>query len=100
MTRSAYPARSAKQEALFTGEKTRPDHSLPAPEIQTVADAAKFRVITLESLVSMELMSNGAEGGMHLRDLIGVRLIDSSWLAKLPPELAERLKEMLETPEG
>src|SRR5438874_1000306 len=31
---------------LFAGEKTRPDHSLPAPEIQTVEDPANFRVIT------------------------------------------------------
>ena len=36
---------------LFAGEKTRPDHLLPAPEIQTVEDPANFRVIALESLV-------------------------------------------------
>ena len=30
----------------------------------------------------------------HLRDLIGVHLIDASWLAKLPPELAERLQQI------
>src|SRR4051794_12713927 len=30
---------------LFAGEKTRPDHLLPAPEIQTVNDPANFRVI-------------------------------------------------------
>src|SRR5687767_10597278 len=43
---------------LFAGEKTRPDHLLAAPEIQTVEDPANFRVITLESLVAMKLMSN------------------------------------------
>jgi hypothetical protein len=31
---------------------------LPAPEIQTVNDPADFRVIALESLVEMKLMSN------------------------------------------
>src|SRR5712692_8758984 len=36
---------------LFAGEKTRPDHLLPAPEIQTVKDPANFPVIALESLV-------------------------------------------------
>src|SRR3984893_12849218 len=36
---------------LFAGEKTRPDHPLPAPEIQTVTDPANFRVIELESLL-------------------------------------------------
>jgi hypothetical protein len=37
---------------------------------------------------------------MHLRDLVGVRLIDASWLPKLPPELAQRLKHILATPDG
>src|SRR5579864_2056726 len=70
---------------LFAGEKTRPDHLLAAPEIQTVKDPADFAVIALESLVSMKLMSNRDKDRTHLRDLIGVRLIDSSWLPKLPP---------------
>src|SRR5262249_29812084 len=69
---------------LFAGEKTCPDHILPAPEIQTVMDPANFPVITLESLIVMKLMSNRDKDRMHLRDLIGVRLIDASWLAKLP----------------
>lgn len=43
---------------LFAGEKSRPDHLLPAPEIQTVEDPANFRVIALELLISMKLMSN------------------------------------------
>ena len=37
---------------------------------------------------------------MHIRDLIGVGLVDASWLTKLPPPLAERLKQILDTPEG
>jgi Uncharacterised nucleotidyltransferase len=85
---------------LFAGEKTRADHLLPAPEIQTVDDPAKFRVITLESLVVMMLTSNCTEDGMHLRDLIDIGLIDSSRLAKLPSELADRLKHLLDTPDG
>jgi hypothetical protein len=85
---------------LFAGEKTRPDHSMPAPEIQTVDDPANFRVITLESLVSMKLLSHRDKDRTHLRDLIGVRLIDASWLTKLPPLLAERLKQILDTPDA
>jgi hypothetical protein len=85
---------------LFAGEKTRPDHLLPAPDIQTVDDPANFRVVALESLVTMKLMSNRDKDRMHLRDLIGVRLIDVSWLPKLPPELAARLKQILDTPDG
>jgi hypothetical protein len=85
---------------LFAGEKTRPDHLLPAPEIQTVNDAANFRVITLETLVEMKLMSNRDKDRTHLRDLIGVGLIDASLLTILPPPLADRLKHLLDTPEG
>jgi hypothetical protein len=58
---------------LFAGEKTRRDDPLPAQEIQTVHDPANFRVIALESLIAMKLLSNRAEDGMHLRDLISVR---------------------------
>lgn len=85
---------------LFAGEKTRPDHSLPAPEIETANDPANFRVITLESLVTMKLMSNRDKDRTHLRDIIGVGLIDASWLPKLPPELAARLKQILDTPDA
>lgn len=85
---------------LFAGEKTRPDHLLPAPEIQTVDDPANYRVITLESLVSMKLMSNRRKDQVHVLDMIGVGLIDATWLARLPPELAERLQLLLDSPDG
>lgn len=85
---------------LFAGEKTRPDHLLPAPAIETVDDPANFRVISLESLVTMKLMSNRDKDRMHLRDLTGVGLIDASWLPRLPPELAARLQHILDTPDA
>src|SRR5262249_51733947 len=50
---------------IFEGEKTRPDHLLPAPAIQTVEDAANFRVLTLDSLVVMKLMSNRDKDRTH-----------------------------------
>jgi hypothetical protein len=85
---------------LFAGEKTRADHLLPAPEIQTVRDPADFPVVTLELLVLLKLMSNRDKDRTHLRDLIGVRLIDASWLTRLPPQLADRLKQILDTPDA
>jgi hypothetical protein len=85
---------------LFAGEKTRADHSLAAPDIQTVENPAKYRVITLESLVVMKLMSNRRKDQVHVQDLIGVGLIDPTLLPKLPPELAERLKQILDTPDA
>ena len=61
---------------LFAGEKVRPDHLLPAPEIQTVSDPGNFPVIALESLVLMKLMSNRRKDQVHVQDMIGVGLID------------------------
>jgi hypothetical protein len=85
---------------LFAGEKTRPDHLLPAPEIETVKDPANFSVIAFDTLVVMKLMSNRRKDQVHLLDLIGVGLIDASFLPKLPPELAVRLKHLLDTPDA
>ena len=85
---------------MFSGERTRPGNLLPAPEIQTVNDPANFRVITLESLVVMKLTANRRKDQVHIQDLIDVGLIDASWLPRLPQQLAERLKQILDTPDG
>ena len=37
---------------------------------------------------------------MHLRDMLDVGLIDETWKARYPPELAERLQLLIDTPEG
>jgi hypothetical protein len=74
---------------LFSGES-----------VETVLDPENFQVIELEWLVRSLLVQNRNEDGMQLRDLIGVGLVDESWLDKLPAELAKRLKHVLETPDG
>jgi len=84
---------------LFSGEKTKPDHLLPAPAIETVDDPVNFRVLKLDSLVQMKLTWDRNIDSTHIRDLIGVGLIDASWLPKLPPELSDSLKHILDTPD-
>lgn len=85
---------------LFAGEKVRANDPLPSPDLVTILGAAGFRVITLEALVYMKLLSNRLKDQVHVRDMLGVGLIDRSWLAKLPPVLAERLQGILDTPEA
>jgi hypothetical protein len=85
---------------LFAGEKVRAEHPLPSPDLSTIDDPAGFRVITLEALVHMKLLSNRRKDQVHVQDLIGVGLIDRSWLSKLPPVLAERLQRILDTPDN
>ena len=36
----------------------------------------------------------------HLRDLIEVGLVDASWLRRVPLELAKRLQDVLDHPDG
>jgi hypothetical protein len=85
---------------LFAGEKVRADYAVTNPDVVTSDDPAGFRVIQLEALVRMKLTSFRDKDRTHIRDLIGVDLIDASWLPRLPPELAARLKQILDTPEG
>ena len=91
---------SAAIHLLFAGEKAQPDHSVANPELITIKDPAGFRVIELEGLVRMKLTSHRDKDRMHIRDLIAVGLLDATWLPRLPPELAARLQQILDTPEG
>jgi hypothetical protein len=85
---------------LFAGEKVRPEHPLPSPHLAAVDDPAGFRVLPLPSLVYMKLLLHRLKDQVHVRDLIDVGLIDRSWVAKVPPVLAGRLREMFDTPES
>jgi hypothetical protein len=58
-----------------------------------------YRVLALEPLVQMKLTSYRLKDCVHIRDMIDVGLIDETWLARLPGELASRLKELLDNPE-
>ena len=69
-------------------------------EFDTISDPAGFRVLNLAPLVSMNLNQNRNVNRMYVRDLVEVGLIDRTWTAKLPPTQAERLQQLLETPDG
>jgi hypothetical protein len=85
---------------LFAGEKVRSEHELPNPELGESERAAEFQVVTLLALVRMKLVSWRDKDRTHLRDMIGVGLIDSTWPARLRPPLAERLQQLLDNPDG
>ena len=53
-----------------------------------------------EAAVRMKLTSNCDKDRMHLRDMLGVGLIDATWPARYPPELAARLQHLIDTPDG
>jgi hypothetical protein len=85
---------------VFAGEKVRPHEVLPNPDLIDVEDAGDYRVVSLAALVQIKLTAFRDKDRAHLRDLIDVGLVDESWYGRYPPELAERLRGLLETPEG
>jgi hypothetical protein len=85
---------------LFAAEKVRPEDVVPAPDVTESEATASFRVVALAALVRMKLTSFRDKDRMHLRDMLDVGLIDAAWRDRLPPELAARLQELLDNPEG
>jgi hypothetical protein len=85
---------------VFAGEKVRPEYLLPAPDIAESEQATSYRVLALEALVRMKLTSFRRKDQMHLLDLLEVGLIDPTWCQRFQPELAARLQELVDNPQG
>ena len=85
---------------IFSGEKVRPEYVAPVPDVAASVSFKSYRVLSLEAVVRMKLTSNRDKDRMHLRDMLGVGLIDATWPARYPPELATRLQHLIDTPDG
>jgi hypothetical protein len=85
---------------LFAGEKVHLNDASPSPDVAASEPAAQFQVVSLEALVVMKLTAFRLKDRVHLLDMIGVGLVDSTWPARLPPELGARLQELLDNPNG
>jgi hypothetical protein len=71
-----------------------------APNIEEIETVAGIPVVKLNSLVRLQLGRNRLDDAVDIRDLIDVGLVDQSWTAQFPPELAARLQVLLDDPEG
>jgi len=91
---------SAGLHLMFAGEKVRPEDEHPCPELDESERAAEFQVVSLLALVRMKLIAWRSKDRMHLQDLIHVGQIDATWPARLPPQLAGRLQQLLDNPNG
>lgn len=85
---------------IFADEPVATGDVHSAPSIAESEAHESYRVLNLEALVRMKLSANRDADRVHIRDMIGLGLIDSSWLDRLPPDLAARLKHLLDTPGG
>lgn len=85
---------------LFAEEKVREEYFAPAASVDESEQVGFIRVVSLEPLVRMKLTSFRDKDRMHLRDLIGVGLVDADWPQRFQPELAQRLQQILDDPDG
>jgi len=85
---------------LFAGEKVRESYPLPTADVTERERAEDYHVVGLEALVRMKLNSFRDKDRMHLRDLADLGLVDATWLERLVPEHAARLKQLLDDPDG
>jgi hypothetical protein len=91
---------SGRIHLLFAGEKVRGDDVHQLPDLDESERAPEFQVATLEALVRMKLIAWRDKDRTHLRDMIGVGLVDATWPARLPAPLGERLQQLLDDPNG
>ena len=84
---------------LFANERVRASDIVPTPGIHESVLINSIRTVSLEALTRMKLNVFRDKDRMHIRDMLDVELIDETWLGRLPPELAVRLKEIIDNPE-
>jgi len=85
---------------IFEGEIVRAGEFAANPLVSDSEAAGEYQVLSLEGLVQIKLTAFRDRDRTHLRDMLDVGLIDASWTSKLVPELAERLRHLIATPEG
>ena len=85
---------------LFASEKVRPSYALPTADVDERVTADDYEIVSLEALLRMKLNSFRDKDRTHLRDLISLGLVDASWLPRLVPEHATRLRQLIDDPDG
>lgn len=85
---------------IWAGRKVKAEYISAAPFPDQFQLLQGKRIIDLVELVRMKLLSNRDKDRVHVRDMIGVGLIDATWPAKLESPLSERLQSLLDDPDG
>ena len=84
----------------WAGKRVKSDYVSPAPTPEQSRRLQGKRVIDLTELVRMKLLSYRDKDRVHLRDMIGVGLIDDQWPARFDPPLGQRLQDLIDDPDG
>lgn len=72
----------------------------PSVTDSDASDDDRYILLRLDPLLEMLLSVFRTEDKMLTRDLIDVGLVDESWLTRVHPVLAPRLKQILDDPDG
>jgi len=87
-------------QLFVTGERIISASPAVHPDVAESEMLGSFRVLPLLALVQIKLAPFRDRDRLNLRDLIDVGLIDQTWPARYPAELAARLQLLLDTPGG
>ena len=85
---------------LIAGRKVRPEYESATPDVSDSERGEEFQVVALSALVEMKLNSFRDKDRTHLRDMLEIGLIDSTWPSRFSPSLAARLQELIDDPDG
>ena len=85
---------------IWAGQKVKDSYPVAAPEVGQSREIEQKKIVELESLLAMKLVSFRRKDQVHVLDMIGVGLIDETWTTKFDPPLSERLQELLDDPDG
>jgi len=72
----------------------------PNPDIMPAVRTDDLQTVALETHVRMKLNAFRDKDRVHLRDMISLEMIDSSWPARFPEPLRQRLQTLLDDPDG
>ncbi len=85
---------------VWAGQKVKEHYVETSPDTSCCLSINGLQMLELDSLVRMKLTSFRRKDQVHIQDLIGVGLVTNDWPERLPPVLAERLRQLLADPEG
>jgi hypothetical protein len=84
---------------VFARERVFRDYPTETPDVTEAEPGPEFPVPTLDALVRMKLTSFRLKDRVHILDLMGVGLVNESWLSRVPEPLIPRLQELLDSPD-
>jgi hypothetical protein len=85
---------------LYAEEIVRQGDTIATPSVKQTNRMKGKDIVELESLLRMKLTSFRDKDRVHVRDMIDIGLIDSTWVERLEAPLDQRLQELLDDPFG